>query len=127
MALHNQLGKWGEDFAAQYLREHGYEIISRDWRFGHRDIDIIARTPDNTTVVFVEVKTRTSDVVTRPDDAVDVKKVRNIGLAANAYVKQMSVADMLRFDIISIVGTPNGDAPQLEHVKDAFNPCLVYR
>lgn len=126
MALHNQLGKWGEDIAAQYLREQGYEIISRDWRFGHRDIDIIARTPDNTTVVFVEVKTRTSDVVTKPDDAVDAKKVRSIGLAANAYVKQMSVADMLRFDVIAIIGNQGG-IPQIEHLKDAFNPCLVYR
>lgn len=127
MALHNQLGKWGEDFAAQYLREHGYEIISRDWRVGHRDIDIIARTPDNTTVVFVEVKTRTSDVVTKPEDAVDVRKIRNIGYAANAYVKQMNVADLLRFDMITIVGKPDDDDPLLEHVKDAFNPCLVYR
>ena len=64
MALHNELGKWGEEYAVGYLRDKGYEIIQQDWRIGHRDIDIIARTPDRTTVVFVEVKTRTSDIIT---------------------------------------------------------------
>lgn len=126
MALHNELGKWGEEYAAAYLRRQGYEILERDWRIGHRDIDIIARTPDNTTVVFVEVKTRTSDVITKPEDAIDIKKIRNIGSAANAYVKQANTADLLRFDIITIIGS-NDDNAQLEHTPDAFNPCLAYR
>ena len=42
MAAHNELGKWGEDTAARYLSDKGYVIIARDWRIGHRDIDIIA-------------------------------------------------------------------------------------
>ena len=110
---------------AQYLLRLGYDILSRDWHVGHRDIDIIARTPDGTTVVFVEVKTRTNDVATKPEDAVDRKKIRNIGIAANTYVKQMNIIDNLRFDIISIVGS-NDDNAIMEHVEDAFNPCLVY-
>lgn len=126
MGSHNELGIWGEQHATNYLRDKGYEIIARNWRIGHRDIDIIARSPDNTTVVFVEVKTRTNDVITKPEDAVNLKKIRNIGLAANAYVKQMNVVDMIRFDIITIVGNNDNNA-QLEHIKDAFNPCLAYR
>lgn len=126
MAHHNELGKWGEEYAANYLRRKGYEIVSRDWRMGHRDIDIIARSPDRREMVFVEVKTRTGDVVTRPEDAIDIKKIRNIGIAANAYVKQMSVQELLRFDVICIVGDCDDNA-QLEHVEDAFNPCLAYR
>ncbi len=126
MGSHNELGIWGEQYATNYLRDEGYEIIARNWRIGHRDIDIIARSPDNTTVVFVEVKTRTNDVITKPEDAVNLKKIRNIGLAANAYVKQMNVVDMIRFDIITIVGNNDNNA-QLEHIKDAFNPCLAYR
>ncbi len=126
MGSHNELGIWGEQYATNYLRDKGYEIIARNWRIGHRDIDIIARSPDNTTVVFVEVKTRTNDVITKPEDAVNLKKIRNIGLAANAYVKQMNVVDMIRFDIITIVGNNDNNA-QLEHIKDAFNPCLAYR
>ncbi len=126
MASHNELGKWGEEYAANYLRGKGYEIIERNWLFGHRDIDIIARTPDGTTVVFVEVKTRTSDVVTKPDDAIDVKKIKFIGSVANNFVKTRNITDMLQFDIINIVGNNDSNA-QLEHIKDAFNPCLAYR
>lgn len=126
MALHNELGKWGEEYAVDYLRDKGYEIIQQDWRIGHRDIDIIARTPDRTTVVFVEVKTRTSDIITKPEDAIDIRKIRNIGIAANAYVKEQYITDTLRFDIITIVGNCDDNA-QLEHTKDAFNPCMAYR
>lgn len=126
MAQHNETGKWGEELATAYLKQQGYDILERDWRFGHRDIDIIARSPDRRMVVFVEVKTRTSDVVTRPEDAIDLKKMRSIGLAANAYVKTFNVVDELRFDVISIVGEKK-DAAQLEHIQDAFNPCLAYR
>ena len=125
MARHNELGKWGEQYAADYLQSIGYDIIERDWRIGHRDIDIIARTGDGTTVVFVEVKTRTSDVVTKPDDAGDIKKIRNIGYAANNYIKTKGIVDEVRFDIISIIGN-NKENAQLEHIIEAFNPCLAY-
>lgn len=125
MARHNELGKWGEQYAADYLQSIGYDIIERDWRIGHRDIDIIARTGDGTTVVFVEVKTRTNDVVTKPDDAVDIKKIRNIGYAANNYIKTKGIVDEVRFDIISIIGN-NKENAQLEHIIEAFNPCLAY-
>ena len=124
MARHNELGKAGEDFAASYLEHAGYGIIERDWRQGSRDIDIVARTEDGTTVVFVEVKTRSSDAIVRPEDAVDARKIRNLGRAADAYVKERAIWDELRFDLINIVGT----APEnfkLEHVIDAFNPLLV--
>lgn len=124
MARHNELGKAGEDFAASYLEHAGYGIIERDWRQGSRDIDIVARTEDGTTVVFVEVKTRSSDVIVRPEDAVDARKIRNLGRAADAYVKERAIWNELRFDLINIVGT----APEnfkLEHIIDAFNPLLV--
>ena len=124
MDSHNDLGKWGEELAAQHLREQGYTILDRDWRLGHRDLDIVARTPDGTTVVFVEVKTRTSDVVSRPQDAVDARKIRSLGAAANAYAKEFQLWDELRFDLISIIGD-RAETAVLEHVEDAFNPLLI--
>ena len=124
MASHNDLGKWGEEMAAQHLREQGYTILDRDWRLGHRDLDIVARTPDGTTVVFVEVKTRTADVVSRPQDAVDARKIRSLGAAANAYAKEFQLWDELRFDLISIIGD-RAETAVLEHVEDAFNPLLI--
>lgn len=123
MAAHNDLGKWGEEVAAEFLASKGYTILERDWKFGHRDIDIIARTPDE-TIVFVEVKTRTSDVITKPEDAITTQKIKNIGKAANAYVKAYQLWNDLRFDVISIIGDRKETA-QLNHIADAFNPLLV--
>lgn len=125
MAKHNDTGKWGEDLATDYLRNSGYEIIERDWRDDHRDIDIIARSPDLRTIVFVEVKTRSNDVITKPEEAIDRKKIRNIGMAADSYVKMLNVLDELRFDVISVIGGTKETA-QVEHIVDAFNPCLAF-
>jgi len=58
MAKHNDLGKWGEDLAAEYLQKQGFVIRDRDWHCGKRDIDLVAITADLTTVVFVEVNRR---------------------------------------------------------------------
>lgn len=126
MAAHNELGKWGEELAAQLLRDKGYTIVERDWHSGRRDIDIIARTPDGATLVFVEVKTRSSDDITTPFDAVDLKKIRHIAASANHYVKQHNIDDLLRFDIVAIVGTQRS-VKSVEHVEDAFRPLLAYR
>ena len=86
MAEHNDFGKWGEDYAAEYLQKKGYIIMERDWTFGRskRDIDIICKTSDMTTVVFVEVKARANDDVTSPEDAVDIRKMRHLMVAADA-------------------------------------------
>ena len=65
MATHNELGKWGEDCAADYLQRMGYTIVARDWKSGHRDIDIIAM--NDGTLVFVEVKTRRNRAFVEPE------------------------------------------------------------
>lgn len=125
MAAHNELGKWGEEMAAEYLQQKGYRIIERDWRSGNRDIDIIAQAPDLSTLVFVEVKTRKNEVLMRAADAVNPTKARNIALSANNYVKMCRVDALLRFDIITIVGT-NAQNMKLEHIIDAFNPMQLF-
>lgn len=124
MARHNDLGRWGEDFAADYLQDKGYIIRDRDWHFGKRDIDIVALTDDAATVVFVEVKTRTGDELSDPIDAVNRQKVRHLGIVANNYIKQFEVVEQVRFDVITIVGTNKQNA-RLEHIEDAFNPLLA--
>lgn len=125
MAAHNELGKWGEEMAAEYLQQKGYRIIERDWRSEARDIDIIAQAPDLSTLVFVEVKTRKNEVLMRAADAVNPTKARNIALSANNYVKMCRVDALLRFDIITIVGT-NAQNMKLEHIIDAFNPMQLF-
>lgn len=126
MSKHNEVGNWGEKVAVEWLRKRGYTIRECDWRIGHRDIDIIALTEDMRTVVFVEVKTRSSSVMTRPEDAIDRQKIRNIGFAANAYVKMNKINLDIRFDILTVVGSEGDGHPVIEHWEDAFNPMLVY-
>ncbi len=127
MAKHNDLGKWGEDLAVDFLKQEGYVMLERDWRHGRSliDLDIVCKTPDLRTVVFVEVKTRTADDLTAPEDAVDTKKIRRIGRSANEYVKMHDIVEDLRFDIIGIVGAEGGSHTEINHIKDAFNPLLV--
>ena len=63
--------------------------------------------------------------VTKPEEAIDRKKIRNIGMAADSYVKMLNVLDELRFDVISVIGGTKETA-QVEHIVDAFNPCLAF-
>ena len=115
MALHNEIGKWGEDKAAEYLLRKGYTIVERDWKSGRRDIDIVAI--DDDTLVFVEVKTRRSRMFGEPEDAVDYRKRQSLQQAINHYIKSNRVHSEVRFDIISIVGTI-GSEPEIDHIKD---------
>lgn len=124
MAEHNDLGKWGEDEAALYYEDRGYEILERDWKVGKRDIDLIALTEDKDTLVFVEVKTRQNNDLQEPEKAVDVKKMRNLAIAANAYVKLHGLDMDVRFDIISVIGKCSC-VESIECFEDAFNPLLI--
>lgn len=124
MAEHNDLGKWGEDEAALYYEDRGYEILERDWKVGKRDIDLIALTEDKDTLVFVEVKTRQNNDLLEPEEAVDVKKMRNLAIAANAYVKLHGLDMDVRFDIISVIGKCSC-VESIECFEDAFNPLLI--
>lgn len=118
MAEHNDIGKWGEEVAAMFLQDKGYRIVGRDWRVGHRDIDIIAIDGDE--LVIVEVKTRTDDSVTRPEQAVTVQKMRSLCSAANAFVKTNRVHLRLRFDIVAVTGSPEHKC-SINHIVNAFN------
>lgn len=124
MAAHNEKGKWGERVAAAYLERHGYVVRETDWRFGKRDLDIIAVSEDQTLLVVVEVKTRSDDGLCSPLQAVDRAKMRNIAIATNMYVKQYAVDMDVRFDIITVVGSDEKHSNVL-HIEDAFNPLLL--
>lgn len=127
MAEHNDLGKWGENYAAEYLMKQGYIIMDRNWRYGRslNDLDIICKTEDLTTVVFVEVKTRSHEELVRPEAAIDRKKIYHIGRAADHYVKLFHINERLRFDIITIIGTKESSDVKLNHIVDAFSPLRI--
>lgn len=118
MAAHNELGRWGEDLAAVFLREQGMVVIDRDWHSGHRDIDIVAIERD--TVVFVEVKTRRNSVFGDPVEAIDNAKLRNLRIAIDHYVKSKRINQAFRLDVITIVGSPDCGEPTITHLRDVL-------
>jgi putative endonuclease len=115
MAAHNELGRWGEDLAAAFLEEKGYELIERDWKSGHHDLDIVAK--DGSTLVIVEVKTRRNRLYGNPEEAIDYKKRRSLLSAINHYTKSHRIYSNVRFDIISIVGNI-GEKSEIDHIID---------
>ena len=116
MSEHNNIGREGEDVAANYLMQKGYRIVARNWRYGPKEIDIVAR--DGDTMVFVEVKTRSTLAFELPQEAVTKKKMKNLVEAADAYLLQFDIALESRFDIVGVL---NGAPPKvIEHIVGAW-------
>jgi putative endonuclease len=111
-------GKRGEELAAEYLQSKGYKIITKNWRMGSLEIDLIVEK-DN-WLAFVEVKMRNSANFGGPWEAVNQRKRRNIINAADIYIKKHQVTKHIRFDIVSIIAI-NGKHDYL-HIEDAFYP-----
>lgn len=110
------LGQVAENLAVTYLRSRGYQIIGQNVSYPFGELDIIAR--DAQTLVFIEVKHRTS-AFSAPYEAVTKSKQRKIILAAQAYLQKWpKLAPMCRFDVISLVGDLK--KPAIEHITDAF-------
>jgi uncharacterized protein (TIGR00252 family) len=113
---HLKTGNWGEELAAAYLREKGYVILHRDWRSGHRDIDIIAQ--DGDTLVFVEVKTRHDRDFADPLQAINLEKRCNLRQAINHYLKYHTPDRPWRFDVITIIGAMGSMDPEITHIDN---------
>ena len=139
MAAHNELGKEGELLAANHLQSEGYVIRHRNWRCGHKELDIVAEKDG--TLVFVEVKTRKDVLFGLPEDAVTNGKIRRIVSSADAYLRKYAIDLPVRFDLITIVTgegaeilkekmkfpikvTGENGLPRLRHIEDAFYPPL---
>lgn len=114
---HLLLGQQGEDWATLFLREQGLCILARNWRWRNLELDIVAK--DKETLVFVEVKTRTTDVHGEPALAVNTAKQAKLLRAAHAWLSShKSWHTPCRFDIIALVGiAPNF---RVEHYRHAF-------
>jgi putative endonuclease len=115
---HNkQFGQWGEDFAVKYLEKKGYTVLERNFRYERVEVDIICRYKDE--IIFVEVKTRSSDMMAYPEKAVGKAKQRNMRLAAEHFLEANNLLLPARFDIVALV---KGDKLDVLHIEDAFYP-----
>jgi putative endonuclease len=112
------IGRRGEDAAAKFLKRLGYVIVARSHKDSSGEIDLIA--VEGRTLVFVEVKTRTSHDAGHPADAVDDQKQRRLTRLALSYMKRHDLLENAsRFDVVAVTWPEKGQ-PTIEHFKDAF-------
>ncbi|MFZ4726172.1 MAG: YraN family protein, partial [Paludibacter sp.] len=116
MAEHNELGNLGEERAQIFLKEKGYEILHTNWVVGKLELDIVAKK-DNWLIV-VEVKTRSTETFEHPEEAITLKKIRNIINATHEYIFEFDWNGETRFDVISVI--PHGNEFLIDHIEDAF-------
>jgi putative endonuclease len=115
------LGRRGERAAARYLSRQHYHILIRNYRCVAGEIDLICSEGD--TIVFVEVKARTSDEAQDPQEAPRKSQWRRIESAARYFLMQRGAEDRpCRFDLVTVVWPPRG-SPQIEHFEDAYQPA----
>lgn len=118
MAEHNELGRKGEDEAAEFLAKKGYTILHRNWRYQKLEIDIVAQFKQR--LIVVEVKARGTGIWGSPEEAVTKGKIKFLAEATEAYIEQFDINAEVRFDIVTVVF--NGNAFQIEHIEEAFHP-----
>lgn len=112
------LGPLGESLAARYLEETGYRIIARNYRLGHREIDLIVGRED--LVAFVEVKTRSGPGYGHPLQAITLRKRQEIERVARSWVQRHGHrALQYRFDAVGVELRADGSAA-IEHVPGAW-------
>jgi putative endonuclease len=117
MARHNEVGKQGEALAATYLTAHGYTIVHCNWRHSHYEIDIIALK--ESTLHFVEVKSRSSKTFGLPEDAVTKKKFERLLQAADEFLFQHPQYRHVQYDILSI-STSKNKPPEFFLIEDVY-------
>ncbi|MCM1108611.1 MAG: YraN family protein [Clostridium sp.] len=121
MAAHNELGRKGEDAAVAKLMAEGYAVRHRNWRCGHKELDIVAERDG--MLVFVEVKTRRDVCFGRPEEAVTPLKIRRIVASADAYLRKFALDQPVRFDVVTVVEDTSGRLC-VHHIEEAFYPPL---
>ena len=114
---HNQrIGKWGEEVAAGFLVRRGCEIVARNARTPHGEIDIVARQGD--VILFVEVKTRTSNKMGLPEESITPRKREHMLAAADHYAAEHEI-DHWQMDVVAVEGKP-GVTPRITYFENAL-------
>lgn len=117
MSRSHALGRKGETLAREHLRREGWSILGENWRFHHKEIDLVAERDG--VVAFIEVKTRSGGGLGHPLDAVTGRKRRDLAIAARGWIALHGRSGQdYRFDAISVVR--EGATVSVHHVADAW-------
>lgn len=114
----SSLGERGETAACGFLKDHGYEILEKNYKCKLGEIDVVARRKGR--LAFVEIKTRTSAQFGMPQEAVDLRKQEKIFKVAQWYLKEKKIFKApIAFDVVAILWR-EGQAPEIRLIPDAF-------
>lgn len=118
LSAKDSLAARGERLAERTLRNKGYRILERGWRWHRYELDLIAEKGN--VIAFVEVKTRSDNSFGSPQEAVKPMQQKRIIAAGQAYALKKKFHDhILRFDVIAIL-MPEGESPDVLHIENAF-------
>jgi putative endonuclease len=113
-------GDEGEEIAAEYIVEKGYEIIDRNYRYGKGELDIIAKDPETGETVFIEVKSKKNLEFGDPVYSVTKNKIKQIKRMAELYLYDKEIDEIdCRFDVITVL-LRGKQKPIIEHYVNAF-------
>ncbi len=117
MMNRQELARWGEEIAVQYLEIRGIQIVEKNFRTRSGEVDIIGF--ENDDLVFFEVKTRSSTKFGYPEEAVNSKKIEKIETVANEYLDNLSNTNLnWRIDTIAIIRNPHNLKYQIKWFKN---------
>ena len=114
----SETGRRGEELALNWLLAHGLTLRDRNWRGGHKELDLVMESAERVHVV--EVKTLTPPLQHQPFEKVDAAKQARLAAAARQYIAQRQVRKEVQFDIVSVV--LNDADPTIEYIPEAFYP-----
>lgn len=115
------LGRWGERAAERYLVARGWRLLARNYRFGRREVDLVATRGG--VVIFVEVKTRAGEGFGSPLESITRLKRREVEAVAAEFLIRHHLQDAgVRFDAIAVTREPGGRTVRIDHVADAWRP-----
>lgn len=119
MTYQKRIGKLGEKIAAEYLADKGYQLLDKNFNVKYGEIDLVALDKD--CVVFVEVKTRTSDAFGNPEDSVTPAKIERMQNAALLWLQAHTEApDDWRMDVIAIFLDHQNNIKDLQHFVNTY-------
>ena len=113
-----QKGDTGEEAAVCLLEQKGWKIAARNWRCKYGELDIVAWDTDD-TLVFVEVKTRSSERFGGPEAALNFRKRTRVIRSAAAYMEATGYEWKIRFDVVAVI-QKDGKVKEIRHLEDAF-------
>ena len=117
MKISNPVAIKGEELAAKFLNEKGYKIIERNFRKGYGEIDIIA--VHKNILIFIEVKTRTSNAYGTPFEAITYFKLKSLFKTAEFYkALNPKLPESLRIDAVSVILDESTGASKIEHLEN---------